>query len=102
VIRFTVSYRSPGWWRSALAAPYACAMSAEPFHLEEGLIAIVTDLADRAAVADKRMKLAVERFEAIDEQLEDMTSEIADMAAELNELRRKLKKLAKTKKGKAS
>jgi predicted nucleic acid-binding Zn-ribbon protein len=77
-------------------------MSAEPFHLEEGLIAIVTDLADRAAAADKQMKRAVDRFEAIDEQLDDMTSEIADMAAELAELRRRLKKLAKTKKGRAS
>ncbi len=77
-------------------------MSAEPFHLEEGLIAIVTDLADRATAADKRMKLAVGRFEAIEEQLEDMTEEIADMAAELAELRRKLKKLAKGKKGRSS
>ncbi|MGD0313858.1 MAG: hypothetical protein ABSC90_15505 [Acidimicrobiales bacterium] len=77
-------------------------MSAEPFHLEEGLIAIVTDLADRAAATDKQMKRAVDRFVAIDEQLDDMTSEMADMAAELAELRRRIKKLTKAKKGRSA
>jgi polyhydroxyalkanoate synthesis regulator phasin len=71
-------------------------MSAEPFHLEEGLIAIVTDLADRAAATDKQMKRAV------DEQLDDMTSEMADLAAELAELRRRIKKLTKAKKGRSA